>query len=107
MKLIYCNEIVFNFDCSHIYTLFYHLYFRLYKKATGHKKKEVTYVVAKKFNTGKRMKRPAGVKGPIRVVDGRMKKDLRKMKSMSKGKGKKGKSSGTGKGKPKGRGGKR
>lgn len=41
-------------------------------------------MVAKKFNSGKRMSRPAGVKGPMRVVDPRMKKDIRKLKSMSK-----------------------
>jgi len=66
----------------------------LYKKATLTKRKEVTYVVAKKFNSGKRMKRPAGLKGPYRVVDPRMKKDMRKTKAASntkgKGKGKKG-----------------
>ncbi|ODN01931.1 pre-rRNA processing protein FTSJ3 [Orchesella cincta] len=75
----------------------------LYKKATGHKKKEVTYVVAKKFTSAKRMKRPAGVKGPMRVVDPRMKKDMRKMKSM--GKNKKGGGGAKGKGAKSGKGG--
>ncbi|XP_071450021.1 pre-rRNA 2'-O-ribose RNA methyltransferase FTSJ3 [Hetaerina americana] len=57
---------------------------QLYKKATMTKKKEVKYVVAKKFQTGKRGGRPAGHKGLYKVVDPRMKKDMRSMKASSK-----------------------
>lgn len=67
------------------------------------KKKEVKYVVAKKFNTGKRIKRPAGVKGPYKVVDPRMKKDLRGMNRAAAASGKKGKSGGGGKANKKGK----
>ena len=59
---------------------------QVYKKAglLGRKKPEVKYVVAKKSLAGKRAVRPAGVKGPYRQVDPRMKKDNRAAKLSAK-----------------------
>lgn len=66
----------------------------IYKKAgLGKEKKQVTYVVAKK-GAGRKVRRPAGVKGFFKVVDSRMKKDargLQKKEQKAKGKGAKGK----------------
>ncbi|XP_053548315.1 pre-rRNA 2'-O-ribose RNA methyltransferase FTSJ3 [Bombina bombina] len=53
----------------------------VYKKAgLGKEKRQVTYVVAKK-GAGRKVSRPAGIKGHFKVVDGRMKKDRRGQKS--------------------------
>lgn len=53
----------------------------MYKKAGLFKKtkENITYVVAKK-GAGKKVRRPAGVKGHFKVVDGRMKKDVKGQK---------------------------
>ncbi|KFO18064.1 pre-rRNA 2'-O-ribose RNA methyltransferase FTSJ3 isoform X1 [Fukomys damarensis] len=49
----------------------------LYKKAgLGKEKRQVTYVVAKK-GVGRKVRRPAGVRGHFKVVDSRLKKDQR------------------------------
>lgn len=51
--------------------------YSLYKKAgLGKEKRQVTYVVAKK-GVGRKVRRPAGVRGHFKVVDSRMKKDQR------------------------------
>ncbi|KAK1805911.1 hypothetical protein P4O66_012952, partial [Electrophorus voltai] len=77
----------------------------IYKKAgVGKEKRDVTYVVAKR-GAGRKVARPPGVKGLFRVVDGRMKKDLRGKQRKEQGdKGKGGRSGGRG-GRSGGRGG--
>uniref|UniRef100_A0A672JR84 pre-rRNA processing protein FTSJ3 n=1 Tax=Salarias fasciatus TaxID=181472 RepID=A0A672JR84_SALFA len=67
----------------------------IYKKAgLGKEKREVTYVVTKK-GAGKKVRRPAGVKGVFKVVDSRMKKDMRGLqKKEQRAKGGKGKGKG-------------
>lgn len=50
----------------------------LYRKAAmAGKPKEVSYVVAKKHHAQKRSQRPAGIKGPYKQVDARMKSDTK------------------------------
>ncbi|XP_062868610.1 pre-rRNA 2'-O-ribose RNA methyltransferase FTSJ3 [Trichomycterus rosablanca] len=79
----------------------------IYKKAgVGKEKREVTYMVAKK-GAGRKIRRPPGVKGIFRVVDGRMKKDLRGKQREQRDKGKGGRKGGNrGKGGNGGKGGK-
>jgi len=70
----------------------------LYRKygVIGQKKAEVKYVVAKRASRGA-VGRPAGAKGPYKVVDARLKKDKRAAKLRNKG-NKKNQSNGKGKG---------
>lgn len=68
----------------------------IYKKAgVGKEKRDITYVVAKK-GAGRKIRRPPGVKGVFRVVDGRMKKDLRGKQREQRDKGKGGHKGGKG-----------
>ena len=63
----------------------------IYKRAGLLKKKtpKPTFVVAKKGLAGKKYRRPDNVKGTYKVVDPRMKKDLRAMKNKERTKGRK------------------
>ena len=61
---------------------------QIYKKAgaLGKRKKDVQYVVARKGRAAKKMRKPAGVKGPFKIVDPRLKKDTRaKLQKQRKG----------------------
>ncbi|XP_012822456.1 pre-rRNA 2'-O-ribose RNA methyltransferase FTSJ3 isoform X2 [Xenopus tropicalis] len=52
----------------------------IYRKCgLGKEKPQVTYLVAKK-GVGRKVRRPAGIKGHFKVVDGRMRKDTRSQK---------------------------
>ncbi|XP_058824985.1 pre-rRNA 2'-O-ribose RNA methyltransferase FTSJ3 [Topomyia yanbarensis] len=77
---------------------------KLYKKSDA-KKKEITYVVAKKAGvSGKKVRRPKGVEGRFKVVDPRMKKDRRGEEAKTRRSAKKGGGKSKGGGKPKGGG---
>ncbi|KAF4097371.1 pre-rRNA 2'-O-ribose RNA methyltransferase FTSJ3 [Onychostoma macrolepis] len=77
----------------------------IYKKAgVGKEKRDITYIVAKK-GVGRRVCRPAGVKGTFRVVDGRLKKDTRAaQRKEQKGRGKGGRGHKGGRGTKAGKG---
>ena len=59
----------------------------IYKRAglLGKKKAEVKYVVAKKGARGRELAKAKGIKGPYKVVDSRMKKDMRNERKAAKG----------------------